>query len=167
MHLPLLSPEAHAGHLHQPGMQMVRYYGHCSNKARGQRAKAEADQAAGGEGTAISDEDTPYRKGCRMRWAALIKRVYEVDPLKCPECGGTTAIISFIEKRDQADVIQKVLKHCGLWDRPATRAPPENQQPADRQPTLELQYVDEDEFLTRLQRLCLRPSRRHCGQVAL
>ena len=85
-----------------------------------------------------------------MRWSALITRVYEVDPLKCSECGGVMSVISFIEKRDQADVIQKILKHCGLWDRPATRAPPENQQPADGQPTLDLEYVDEDEFLMAL-----------------
>ena len=42
-----------------------------------------------------------------MRWAALIQRVYEVDPLKCPKCGGAMKIISFIEKH-QADVIEKI-----------------------------------------------------------
>ena len=31
----------------------------------------------------FEDEDTPYRELCRMRWAALIKRVYETDPLCC------------------------------------------------------------------------------------
>ena len=30
-----------------------------------------------------------------MMWAALIKMVYEVDPLICPKCGGTMKIISF------------------------------------------------------------------------
>ena len=136
-------------HIPDPGMQMVRYYGWYSNKMRGQRAKAHAAEPTS-QKIAADDEDTSYRKLCRMRWTALIKRVWEVDPLKCPECGGTMAIISFIEKRDQADVIQKILKHCGLWDRPATRAPPENDQPAEGQPTLDLQYVDEDEFLMAL-----------------
>jgi hypothetical protein len=51
-------------------------------------------------GFKIDDEDTLYRKLYWMRWTALIKRIYEVDPLKCPECGSTMAIISFIEKRD-------------------------------------------------------------------
>ena len=60
------------------------------------------------------------------------------------------AIISFIEKRDQADVIQKILKHCGLWDCRNTRAPPEKSQPVAAQPDLDLQYVDEDEFLMAL-----------------
>jgi hypothetical protein len=49
------------------------------------------------------------------RNAALIKKVYEVDPLECPSCGGRMRIISFIEKRDQAAIIKKILKHCGLW----------------------------------------------------
>ena len=49
-----------------------------------------------------------------MPWAALIKCVYEVDPLKCPKCGGTVKIISFIE-RYQSDVIEKILRHCNLW----------------------------------------------------
>jgi len=29
-------------------------------------------------------------------WSQLIKKVYEVDPLRCPRCGGEMKIISFI-----------------------------------------------------------------------
>lgn len=136
-------------HIPDPGMQMVRYYGWYSNKARGQPVKAEAENAAIGEGITIDDEDTSYRKLCRMRWAALIKRVYEMDPLLCPKCGGTMKIIAFIEKHDQADVIEKILKHCGLWDRPVSRAPPRVTDPP-LQPVTELSYVDIDEFLMAL-----------------
>lgn len=100
-------------HIPDPGMQMVRYYGWYSNKMRGQRTKR-ADSAKPDVAMYIGDEDTPYRKLCRMRWAALIKRVYEIDPLLCPKCGGTMKIVPFIEKRDQADVIERILKHCGL-----------------------------------------------------
>ena len=53
----------------------------------------------------------------------LIKRVYEVDPLSCPECGGQMAVVAFIEP-PQADVIEKILSHCGLWRSVAARAPP-------------------------------------------
>jgi hypothetical protein len=35
---------------------------------------------------------------------AVIKHVYEVDPLECPRCGGQMKIVSFI-KRCQGDVI--------------------------------------------------------------
>ena len=51
----------------------------------------------------------------------LTKRVYEIDPLACPNCGGTMKVVAFLEP-PQADVIEKILRHCGLWH--ATRAPP-------------------------------------------
>ncbi len=136
-------------HIPDPGMQMVRYYGWYSNKMRGQRAKRAESAATNDKVIDIDDEDTPYRKLCRMRWAALIKRVYEVDPLLCPKCGGTMAVVSFIEKRDQADVIEKILNHCGLWHRSAPRAPPQATGPPV-QPVLDLQYVSDDEFLMAL-----------------
>ena len=84
-----------------------------------------------------------------MRWAALIKRVWEVNPLVCPKCGGTMKIVGFIEKRDQADVIERILKHCGLWDRPASRAPPQATGPPV-QPVLDLEYVNDEDFLMAL-----------------
>ena len=127
---------------------MIRYYGWYSNQMRGQRAKAANTTAADNEEIVIDDEDTPYRKLCRMRWAALIKRVYETDPLSCPNCGGEMKILAFIERRDQPDVVEKILRHCGLWDRPASRAPPAAEEP--EQVVLELQYVGIDEYLTAL-----------------
>ena len=48
-------------------------------------------------------------------------------------------IIAFLEKRDQADLIEKILKHCGLWERPPSRAPPEETEP--EQGTLDLEYI--------------------------
>jgi hypothetical protein len=136
-------------HIPDPGMQMVRYYGWYSNKMRGQRAKIAATATPDSATIEIEDEDTPYRKLARMRWAALIKRVWEVDPLVCPKCGGTMKIVGFIEKRDQADVIERILKHCGLWDRPASRAPPQATGPPV-QPVLDLEYVNDEDFLMAL-----------------
>jgi hypothetical protein len=52
---------------------------------------------------------------------ALIKAVYEVDPLKCPMCGGMK-IISFI---DDDATIKKILKHCGKWKEVHPRPPPQ------------------------------------------
>ncbi len=55
-----------------------------------------------------------------------INKVYEVDPLKCQKCAGLMRIISFLGKKDQADVIEKILKHCKLWVEPVVeRAPTE------------------------------------------
>ena len=131
-------------HIPDPGMQMLRYYGWYSNKMRGQRAKCAESATPDTAAIEIDDEGTPYRKLCRMRWAALIQRVYEVDPLRCPKCGGTMRIIAFLEKRDQADVIEKILRHCGLWERPSSRAPPEEAEPEPE--ILEYEYIPFDDF---------------------
>ena len=83
-------------HIPNKGEHTIRYYGWYSNKSRGMRAKLAAT-AKNIETVVEADEeeDTPFRKTCRSRWASLIKKVYEVDPLKCTKCGGRMRIISF------------------------------------------------------------------------
>ena len=71
---------------------------------------------------------TEYQLKRRITWAALIKCVYEVDPLECPKCGAEMKIISFIEKR-QTDVIEHILRHCGLWKDTIPRSPPQIEKP--------------------------------------
>jgi hypothetical protein len=54
-------------------------------------------------------------------------------------------IISFIEP-SQPDVIEKILRHCGLGDQPSSRAPPA----ADESPVHELRaltYVSDWEYV--------------------
>jgi hypothetical protein len=103
-------------HIPNKGEHQIRYYGWYSNKKRGMFQGKKAAAVPG-----LSEADTAYRRKCRMTWAALIKCVYEVDPLKCPKCGGTMKIISFIE---EDAVIRKILRHCGLWKDVPIRAPP-------------------------------------------
>jgi len=104
-------------HIPNKGEHQIRYYGFYSNKKRGLQLKKmpKAEQVPG-----IDEPDTPYRRKCRMTWAALIKCVFEVDPLKCPKCGGTMKIVSFIK---EDEVIRKILKHCNLWNEPLERLP--------------------------------------------
>jgi len=104
-------------HIPNKGEHQIRYYGWYSNKKRGMKAKAQKAVAVAG----LPEPDTALSQKRRMTWAALIKQVYEVDPLKCPTCGGTMKIISFI---DQDEVIRKILQHCKLWKEPPLRAPP-------------------------------------------
>ncbi len=89
----------------------------------------------------------------------LIKRVYEIDPLACPRCGGQMRVVAFIEPPPR-DVIEAILRHCGLGHTPAPRPPPnveglvhdldgcfsDSQAAASHEPG-ELTYVDMDEFL--------------------
>ena len=125
-------------HIPEPREHTIRYYGFYSNKARGMRAKSEAANLANIE-FEVAEDETLDRKVYRSRWAAMIQKVYEVNPLVCPKCGEEMRIIAMIEKPDQADVIEKILKHCGLWREPEPRAPPEF--------NLEPEYIPIDEFL--------------------
>ena len=72
-----------------------------------------------------------YRKAVRRRWVALIKKVYELDPLICPKCGGAMKIIAFIM---EAAVIRKILEHIGEYA-PPERAPPNARSPTQPDPT--------------------------------
>jgi hypothetical protein len=126
-------------HIPDTGDHQFRYFGFYSNKKRGlqQKRLPKAQQAAG-----MDEPDTPYRRKCRMTWAALIKCVYEVDPLKCPNCGGTMKIVSFIEKVSQASVIEKILRHCGLWKEARPRPPPEPARDTFEEPALDYGFFD-------------------------
>ena len=63
-------------------------------------------------------------KKSTLAWAALIRLVYEVDPLKCPRCGGDMDIIGFIEKEE---TIKNILISAGLWEDTPARPPPISQ----------------------------------------
>jgi hypothetical protein len=77
----------------------------------------------------------------RMSWAALIKKVYEVDPLRCPECGGKMKTISFIEKC-QPEVVEKILRHCELWKEAVSRPLPAISKVAEGEPSYDYGYFD-------------------------
>ena len=53
----------------------------------------------------------------------MIKQVYEADPLVCPKCGAAMKIIRFMERR-QREVIEKILRNCGMWEEESARGPP-------------------------------------------
>jgi len=84
-------------HIPAKGSHLIRYYGWYSNKSRGMRKKA-----AEAAGSAKDVEDSSATVGAeeasssrsRQSWAMLIKRVYEIDPLSCPQCGGQMTVIS-------------------------------------------------------------------------
>jgi hypothetical protein len=70
------------------------------------------------ENGACADE---FRCQVRSSWARLIKKVYEASPLVCPRCSGPLKIISLI---GDGAVIEKILRHLKLWDRPERPPPP-------------------------------------------
>ena len=87
---------------------MVRYFGRYSSRARGAEREhpeiEEQEPDAAGRGAA--------RQAAKAAWAKLIRKVYEVDPLLCPNCGAQMRVIALIE--DPA-VIERILSWLGLW----------------------------------------------------
>lgn len=76
-------------HIPDKGQVMVRYYGLYSNAHRGKVRKREV---APSHLPIIEAEHHVPSKG----WAEMIRKVYEVDPLLCPRCGGKMRVIAFI-----------------------------------------------------------------------
>ncbi len=114
-------------HIPDKCFQMVRYYGWYSKKMRGQRRKraeekaacesaATAQQGCGAlASAAIEIIEHPALKPRRIpsrSWRELIKKVWEVDPLQCPQCHHEMRIVSLI---NDAQIIERILRHVGMW----------------------------------------------------
>ena len=95
--------------------QMVRYNGYYSNVCRGRRKKDSACESD------FVLQDDKYTKGANKSWAKLIKKIYEVDPLICPKCGGDMRIIAFI---DDYKIVRKILDYLGIYEFKRDRPPP-------------------------------------------
>ncbi len=113
-------------HIPDKGFQMVRYYGWYSNRARGERAKQAAERAEVENPCnlqVIDVSDYEPRRLPSKKWRELIKKVWEIDPMNCPRCGHEMKMIALI---DENEVIEKILRHLGLWVEQSipARAPP-------------------------------------------
>jgi hypothetical protein len=118
-------------HIPEHSFQLVRYYGWYSNRMRGDRKKQEEREKGRRESGSETAEDVQIidvgnykqKRIPQLMWRECIKKVWEVDPLSCPQCAAEMKIISFIYKRA---VIKKILSHLHLYDeRKNKRAPPD------------------------------------------
>ncbi len=111
-------------HIPDKGQVTTRYYGWYANRPRGMRRRAES----GGANPPTPIVTTPRLAPTEAsrRWAALLRQIFEVDPLRCPTCQGAMRIVAVITLRS---VIEQILAHLGT--RTAARSPP-----ATRAPTL-------------------------------
>jgi hypothetical protein len=133
-------------HIPEKSFQMVRYYGWYSNKSRGLRKKQGILKPGGQleqvlvniEIIDVSDYQPPRMPS--KKWRECIKKIYEVDPLCCPKCGGEMKIISFI---NEFLIIRQILEHLGLWVQKPSRDPPSrNSSPENNELTYEPFYED-------------------------
>jgi hypothetical protein len=99
-------------HIPDKGQVMVRYFGPYSNAHRGKVRKA----GLAAFPLRIVEEKLPRipSKG----WAAMIRKVYEVDPMACPRCGGTMKIVAFLTDNTVVDEIIEHLKLRFIAEKP-------------------------------------------------
>jgi hypothetical protein len=113
-------------HVPEPRRHLVRYYGWYSNASRGKRKGLGESRAEDSPHVTLrppSDEQdrSSDARALRRRWAEMIKRVYEVDPLVCPSCGGEMRVVAFIIDEE---VVDKILRHLARNEPERERGPP-------------------------------------------
>ena len=111
-------------HIPEPSQQTTRYWGFYANAARGKRRKAGEQEAAARPTLAGDDAVDTFTRQARLSWAKLIRRVYEVDPLLCPFCGGEMKILAFITDFATARAIRRSLKLPAQEPAPLAHGPP-------------------------------------------
>ncbi len=57
----------------------------------------------------------------RVPWADLLEKVFAIDVLACPECGGRLRLVAFIPESEAA---KRILDHLGLDATGPPAAPP-------------------------------------------
>jgi hypothetical protein len=98
-------------HIPEPRRHVIRYYGAYSSVVRARRRHmppAVAGLPSAPEPPAAGAPADPELRALRRRWAELIRRIYEADPLVCPRCGATMRIVAFIT---EPAVIRRILRH--------------------------------------------------------
>jgi hypothetical protein len=113
---------AHIPNKHQV---MTRYYGYYANRVRGARRRRE--ETAPVPGPVVEPVPLLLREA-RRRWAELLRQIFEVDPLRCPQCGAEMRVIAFITQRA---VIDRILDHLHRG-RESARGPPSTQPSTQR-----------------------------------
>ncbi len=89
-----------ASQIPEPRKHGVHYFGTYASRSRVFRKKRGITLHSLGDKDNSKSKAEPElspkkRAALRKSWAQLIKRVYQVDPLKC-DCGGTLRVIGFI-----------------------------------------------------------------------
>ncbi len=63
-------------------------------------------------------------------------------------------IVAFIERKDQPQVVERILKHCGLWNGRGSRAPPMDGGPEEERRAFTYTPLEE-EWLEELEQLAV------------
>ena len=106
----------------KPGQNMLRYHGQFAPNAKHREQLATlvpspaeghdektvdlADANKPADTSSLTTSANPYR----IRWAQLLRRVFEIDALRCAKCGGPMVLLALLT--DPA-VVHKILDHIG------------------------------------------------------
>jgi len=104
-------------HVPDKGQVMVRYFGLYGNAHRGKVKKSSQSP------TALRIVEEELRRLPSKGWAAMIRKVYEVDPMICSKCGGRMKVVAFIT---EVAVVDRIIDHLKLGfvaDRPQPCSP--------------------------------------------
>ncbi len=105
---------------HSPnkGQVLQRYYGWYASRTRGIRRRAGTE---GQQTVYAAPVPVPLREA-RRRWAELLRRMFEVDPLRCPRCAPELRIVAFITQHRVSDRILTHLRRTRDGAPPLARA---------------------------------------------
>ena len=106
----------------RPRLHLIRFHGVLAPNAKlrslvvPQGPPADKEPATDAAATAECENETARARPARISWARLLKRVFDIDMQRCPNCGaGELRIIAAILERP---VIEKILAHVGLDPQP-------------------------------------------------
>jgi len=119
---PLELVERLAAIVPPPRVHTVRYHGVLAPRAEGRRQVVPAKTPADGEANEEKDDSGPCGHAPKRwaGWATLVRRVFAVDVLECPTCGGKMKILATIHPPKATTAI---LESLGLSSRPPPLAP--------------------------------------------
>jgi hypothetical protein len=136
---PLEFVEKLAALVPPPRVHQIRYHGvfapnHSWRAAVVPKGRVESGLAPG-------ETKIPISRGRRMSWAECLKRTFQIDLTRCPDCAGEVRFIAAVLKRDAVEAILGHLKIEGArtgWDTATgldeaihylLRGPPEGESP--------------------------------------
>jgi len=105
------------------GQHLTRYYGAYANRTRKAVFQDETPEnlPSGSESERERHSASSRSPASRASWARLLRKIFELDPLKCTPCGTEMKLIAVIT---EPHVVDRILAHLKATANPARPPPP-------------------------------------------